>query len=130
MSLLDTINLILWIGLSALAIDDLTDILTSVDLLERPRLWFQLAFPRLGKIAVCAYCQSGWLSIPTAVFLVMFPCLVAAQVVIVALATHRVVQFLTEFFERYKGRAPLNVFATVKEIKERRSMEWMDQDAK
>jgi len=118
MSLLETINLILWMGLSALAIDNLTDILTSVDLLERPRLWFQLAFPRLGKIAVCAYCQSWWLCIPTSVVLVTVPGLVAVQVAIVALAMHRMTQASSEFFDRYRGRAPLNVFATVVQPKD------------
>lgn len=113
MSITDTLNLILWMGLSSLAIDDLTNILTTVDLLEKPRLWFQLFFPRLRKIAVCAYCQSWWLCIPTSVVLVTFPGLVAVQIAIVAFAMHRMTQASSEFFERYMGRAPLNVVATV-----------------
>lgn len=118
MTLYETLNLILWMGISSLAIDNLADILTTVDLLERPRLWFQLAFPRLGKIAVCAYCQSFWFLIPTSFFLVSMPEFQSVKIAIVALAMHRMAQFLTEFFDRYKGRAPLNVFATVVQPKD------------
>jgi hypothetical protein len=113
MNLTETINLILWMGLSALAIDNLTDILTTVDLLEKPRLWFQVFFPRLRKLAACAYCQAWWLCIPTSIIVVMFPELKAPQVIIVAFAMHRMIQASSEFFDRYRGRAPLNVFATV-----------------
>jgi hypothetical protein len=48
--------------LFSMAISNLSDILTTVDLLVKPRDWFALTFPRLGKIATCKYCQSWWMS--------------------------------------------------------------------
>jgi len=53
---------LLLIALFALAIENLTDILTTVDLLEKQREWFRNKFPRIAKLATCAYCQTWWLS--------------------------------------------------------------------
>jgi hypothetical protein len=48
--------------LVALATDQLTGILTSVDILEGARAWFRRTFPSVGKLSWCGYCQSFWLS--------------------------------------------------------------------
>jgi len=53
---------IILIALVALAIENATDILTTVDLLEKQRKWFRNRFPRIGKLATCSYCQTFWLS--------------------------------------------------------------------
>lgn len=53
---------IMMVMLAALAIDQLTGILTSVDLLEGARARFRKTFPRIGKLSWCGYCQSFWLS--------------------------------------------------------------------
>jgi hypothetical protein len=53
---------LLLIALIALAIENLTDILTTVDLLEKQREWFRNKFPKVAKLATCNYCQTWWLS--------------------------------------------------------------------
>jgi hypothetical protein len=55
-------SFLLLFALFAMAIGNLSDMLTMVDFLERPRAWTFSTFPRLGKIAVCKYCQSWWMS--------------------------------------------------------------------
>jgi hypothetical protein len=45
-----------------MAIENLTDILTTVDLLEKQREWFRNKFPKISKLATCSYCQTWWLS--------------------------------------------------------------------
>jgi len=112
-SLVWTLNVLIWTGLSSLAIDNVTSILTSVDLLERPRLWFASKLPRLANLASCAFCQSWWLCFPTGISVVYFPDARVVQAFIVAMVIHRVSQFLYEFFDRYLNRAPMNLFATV-----------------
>ena len=102
-----------WFLLSVLAVDNLSHILTSVDLFERFRKWVQDNF-KFGKLAVCAYCQSFWLSIPVAFWLISGDLPLIAKWVIVALAMHRLANFVSEFGERYLNRAPINVFAIIK----------------
>jgi len=105
-------ELLAWFLLSVLAIDNLTNILTTVDLLEWPRIKFQLMFPRLGKLATCHYCQAFWLSGPAAYFLLYGPA--EFKIIVLWLALHRLVQLSTEFHERYLGRAPQSLFITTR----------------
>lgn len=58
--------------LVAMAISNFSDILATVDLLDRPRDWFVSRLPRLGKLATCKYCQSWWMSAASSPFLVMW----------------------------------------------------------
>lgn len=100
--------------LTALAIENLTDMLVTVDLLESWRLRFEAAFPTIGKIAKCKYCQSFWLSglaafaLPAldmtgGFFIVWFSLHLMVHVArVVHEASH-------EFLERYLNRAPLRV---------------------
>jgi hypothetical protein len=55
--------------LVAIAIENITDILTTVDLLEKKREWFRNKFPKIGKLATCNYCQTWWLSGIVALFI-------------------------------------------------------------
>ena len=48
--------------LFSMAVANFSDLLTSVDFLDRPREWINERFPRVGKIAICKYCQSWWMS--------------------------------------------------------------------
>ena len=90
--------------LLALAIENLSDILVNVDIawMEKTRAWFEKV-PYIGKLARCRYCQMLWLA-------VLF-CLVVPPVwMVMALALHRVGQLISEFYERYLNRAPLNIY--------------------
>jgi hypothetical protein len=53
---------LLLIPILAIAIDQITDMTTSLDLLEGIRAKFRLTFPRLAKLSWCSFCQSFWLS--------------------------------------------------------------------
>jgi hypothetical protein len=103
-----------WLFLTVLAVENLSHILTTVDLLEPIRCWLQARLGKLGKLATCGYCQSFWLSIAAAYFLINDPLPFAVKWIVVALAAHRAANFISEFMERYMNRAPLNIFATVR----------------
>jgi len=119
-------ELLIWFLLAALAVDDLTHILVKklpgIDLpvvrwVGDAIRWFQGAFPRLGKIAECPYCQSWWLSAPVAYFLVLdgWPW---ARFVIAWLALHRLAQFFHEFYDRYQNGAPITLYAMTRDVTE------------
>lgn len=112
--------------LLVLAIDNITDIVSTVDLLAPAREWFKAKFPKFGKIAECRYCQSLWLSaIATGFCPVAYPALShyfgdTAVIWLIGwlaswFATHRTIQFTREFMDRYLNRAPLNVFLQAEE---------------
>jgi len=116
--------------LMCLAINNLTDILVNVDLLHGCRTCFQNKFPKLGKIVICKYCQSFWLSgIGTAIFLFLGrePDVITCLTWIVLwLSAHRIIQIIdifydiaSEYHERYIQRAILplnaNVFLTLED---------------
>ena len=103
-----------WLVLTILAVENLSHILTTVDLLEPVRCWLQARLGKLGKLAVCGYCQSFWLSILAAYFLINGPLPFAMEWIVVALAAHRAANFVSEFGERYMNRAPLSIFATIR----------------
>lgn len=89
--------------LTVLAIDNLADILTNVDLLEWLRLWIEKNFPKAGKIARCKYCQMFWLALACALF-------APPAWLIYCLALHRVAQFSSELYDRYINRAPMHLY--------------------
>ena len=93
------LNLILLV----LAIENLANILSTVDLLEPARTCFETKFPKMGKLARCAYCQAFWIA--------LLACTLGLpNWFVMTLAIHRLCVFLTEFSERYLGRAPLSIF--------------------
>jgi hypothetical protein len=59
---METLSFALLFALLAMAISNLSDMLTMADLFERPREWFFTTFPRVGKLAICKYCQSWWMA--------------------------------------------------------------------
>ena len=110
--------------LMCLAINNLTDILVHVDLLNGIRTWFQNKFPRLGKIVICKYCQSFWLSgIGTFFFLFLGKSIdVVTCLIWIALwlSAHRIIQIIDifcdiayEYHERFMQRASLPINANV-----------------
>lgn len=106
---------ILFFLLMCIAINNLTDILSNVDLLHGCRTWFQHKFPRLGKIATCQYCQSFWLSgIGTFIFLEnqlnVYNILIW---IVLWFSAHRIIQVINEFCERFLSRTSLPVNANV-----------------
>lgn len=88
--------------LLVLAVENAADILTGVDLLSGFRNWFTALFPRFGKIAICKYCQTFWL---TPLFFFVLP-----KWVWIWFAVHRLAILLAEFAERYLGRSPISIF--------------------
>jgi hypothetical protein len=58
----DIFGFLLLFALFSMAVANLSDLLTSVDLLDRPREGINESFPRVGKIAIFKYCQSWWMS--------------------------------------------------------------------
>ncbi len=106
--------MILTLILVALAIENLTDILVTVDFLEGWRAKFEAMFPRIGRLARCKYCQSFWLSGVAA--LLLPPIEVAGGLVVLWFAIHLLAHFARvaheashEFLERYLNRAPTRV---------------------
>lgn len=103
----------------ALAIDNATDILTTVDLLEPLRTRFDAAYPRFSKIGRCKFCMSFWLS---GLAGLAFPFLGMSFVlgwIITWFSLHRATQALDdvyrlmfEFKNRYINYAPINVRVT------------------
>lgn len=61
-------NLVL-IFLIAIVIDQVTDIIATVDLIEGLRARFRKAFPSIAKLSWCSFCQSFWLSMVIGLFL-------------------------------------------------------------
>jgi hypothetical protein len=59
---MEILNFALLFALFSMAISNLSEMLTMIDLFERPRNWFFEKFPRIGKLAICKYCQSWWMS--------------------------------------------------------------------
>ena len=87
-----------------LAIENLSDILVKVDLLQGCRDWFKKNFPKIGKLAECKYCQMFWMSLFC--FCVAMP----PSCLILALSAHRLATLVSEFYDRYMNQAPLNVY--------------------
>jgi len=99
--------------LTCFAINNLTDILTSIDffILSTFRQWFQDTFPKLGKIVICKYCQSFWLSglICCYASFSMLGLGVLSSIVsiILWLSMHSIIQLIDEFRQRYLDRVLL-----------------------
>ena len=102
-------DILIWIFMAAIAIDNLTEIivdtLPSIDLpvikwYGKFVCWLRTKFPKLGKITECQYCQSFWLSGPVAysLFVVDWQWM---RVAIVWLVLHRLAQIFREFCRRY-----------------------------
>ena len=91
--------------LYVLAIENFSDILVNVDLLEFFRAWFESKIPKVGKIVRCKYCQIFWMALAVSYFTVPFW-------LIYALAMHRLAFIFSEFAERYINQAPWNVFVS------------------
>lgn len=87
-----------------IAIENIADILTSVDLLDGARTWYKKAFPKLERLATCKYCQMFWLC------LLFFCVWTPPTSLIMALAGHRLATLFSEFCERYLNRAPTHLF--------------------
>jgi hypothetical protein len=114
-------TLLLLFVLFVLAIDNITDIVSTVELLKPMREKFKAKFPGFAKLAECRYCQSFWLSgLVSAVCPLAFPIMsklfgdsiviwVTAWVVS-WFAIHRAAQFTREFMDRYLNRAPMSLF--------------------
>jgi hypothetical protein len=108
---------ILWILLGILAVEHLVDLLTTLDLFERQRAWFERHLGRFGKLARCFLCQSFWLS-GILIGLIAFDLMPdILKWVILWFACHKIIQVVNEFSQRYFGRAPLNLFL-IREKKE------------
>ena len=109
---------VLFYLLGILAVEDAARILTTVDLLERPRNWFQSKFPKIGKLATCRLCQSFWMSLafglayPVGPFLLVFPEALAlpAKVLLIWLSSHGLATLWAEGVDRYLNRAPDSKF--------------------
>jgi len=104
--------LIFWLILIILAVENFTDMLTTLDLFEHPRAWFEKKFGAFGKLARCFFCQSFWLNgiLTGLLFFNLMP--IVVYWIILWFATHKVIQYVNEFSQRYFGRAPLSVFIT------------------
>lgn len=91
--------------LLVLAVDNVSDMLTNLDLLEWARNILDKV-PFFGKIGRCKYCQSFWL-----LGIAMCPWIAVPSWAIFWLAMHRIVQFVGEFYDRYLNRAPLTIMS-------------------
>lgn len=109
--------------LMCVGINHLTDVLVNVDLLEPLRKLFVRLFPKLGKLALCKYCQSFWL---TSIGSFLFASLDGFQGwqtigiwLILWFSGHRLIQIIDEWFDRFIGRIVLpkslnaNVYMTL-----------------
>ena len=107
--------------LSVFAINNITNILTTVDLLESSRIKFQTKFPKIGKLAVCCYCQSFWLSMIVSGLMTVlaWPCpSIPFYIgwVLTWFCMHRIIELVDQFYQRYLNQAPVTVFATVRHV--------------
>lgn len=104
--------MIMTIFMTIIAIENLANILVNVSFLEGIRGWLAENIPFLGRLTSCKYCLSFWLALMCAHWMVFHegpPCVKWA---IYGLFMHRMAVFFSEFFERYLGGAPVNVFVT------------------
>lgn len=90
--------------ITILAIENLSDILTTVEWLEGARAWYKKAFPKLERLAGCKYCQMFWMC------LIFFCLWMPPACLLIALAAHRLATLFSEFCDRYLGRAPTHLF--------------------
>lgn len=107
---------LIWFLLTILAINQLSRILTSVDLLEDARFWFGATFPKFQKLSICVFCQTFWFSGIASYFLVDLIKVSSPWLfnyAVVWLAVHWICEIVNEFKERYLNRAPLTVYAQV-----------------
>ena len=105
---------LIWILPTIFAIDNLSDMITYLDLFNKPRTWFQNKFPKLGKLATCRLCQTFWLSGFMSIWFFMEQIPLPIQFIVFWLALHRIILFVEEFGERYFNRAPSSLFVTIK----------------
>lgn len=77
---------------------------------EELRAGFWDAFPTLKKMSECKYCLSWWIALFVSYWIVCPPMPLMIQWPITALAIHRLITLLAEFFDRYLNRAPLSVW--------------------
>lgn len=87
-----------------IAVENIADILTTVELLERPRAWYKKTFPKVERLATCKKCQMLWLS------LLFFCFWMPPLSLVTALAAHRLGTLFSEFCDRYLNRAPSHLF--------------------
>jgi len=107
--------------LGVLAIEHITAIFTSVDLLDGMRKWLSGKQGRLGrivyKIATCQFCESFWLCLIFGFWFPIDPFLVIGQYdfaflskwILVWFSAHALIVMLSEFKTRYLNRAPFSV---------------------
>ena len=103
--------------IAIIAIENIADILTGVDLLETWRQRFETLLPKLGRLARCKYCQMFWLS------LIFFCLCTPPACVLLALAAHRISTLLSEFCDRYLNRAPTHLFVQTTNALESESLQ-------
>lgn len=93
--------MIYWM-LLALAVENAADMLTGLDLFEPGRVWFENSVPRFSKLARCKYCQTFWLFGLCVLLLPPFW-------LVAWFAGHRIIQLISEFYDRYLNRAPITI---------------------
>jgi len=91
----------LYLIICVLAIENMADMLSSLDLLEPARVWFETKFPKLWRLARCKYCQAFWLTgivllLPIPIFMLTW------------FAIHRAAIGISEFFDRFLN-APITI---------------------
>lgn len=100
--------------LGVLAVENLATLLSTVDLLDRPRKWLNNKSPVAGKLASCRLCQSFWLSLAFSLAYPMGPFVdffgerygAIAGTLLVWLSAHGLAVMWAEFRDRYLNRAP------------------------
>jgi hypothetical protein len=104
----------------ALAVANLSNLLTTVDLLECPRKWFERNFPRLAKLATCQLCQSFWMSGASSVFLSLWAwegfsgwVPIWARIPVVWLAIHLAARMIHLVVDGVPIRTPVGLYAMV-----------------
>lgn len=109
------------------AINNLTSILTTVDLLEQPRLWLGLRLGRFAKIVQCKYCQSFWLSGLSTLFVTNISYAVSLNFWIgwgiTWFALHRAIEIFDQWATKAINDAPINIYGTVNVVKPLRDSE-------
>lgn len=85
------------------AIDNLTDLLTTLPQLTSIREWWKNKFPKLARLSWCVYCQSFWLSIAAAFFTPRIPGIddVYLNYGLTVLILHRLAQFINAIYARH-----------------------------
>jgi hypothetical protein len=111
-------NNLIWIIPTIFAIDNLSDMITYLDLFDKPRTWFQNKFPKLGKLVTCRLCQSMWLSGFMSIWFFTEQIPLTIQFIVFWLALHRIILFVEEFGERYFNQVPSSLFVTIKKEEE------------